>query len=104
MKPATEILLSAAFALTPEENWTQNALARTRSGDSTDRSTPYAVSWCVVGAIGEAQDALGVRAWTDVGRALTAACGGDYVTFNNTRTHAELVEAIYKAAEISEEA
>jgi hypothetical protein len=106
VKPATEILLSAAFALTPEENWTQNAIARTHDGHGADCDAPHAASWCVVGALIEAKrvvrDVDG-SSYSVARRALMTACGDDYIYFNNTRTHAEVLEALYKAAEIAEE-
>jgi hypothetical protein len=102
VKPATEILLSVAFALTPKENWTQHAVARTTAGHLADADAPHAASWCLVGALIEANKALGVDRYMQAHDALCDAVGGSFINFNNTRTHKQVLRAIYKAAELSE--
>ena len=105
MKPATEILLSAAFALTPEENWTQHYLGRNADGCFVEPNATGAVSWCVLGAL----DAAGGR--SEAIKPLHEAIGAPrhefgvmaaIAGFNNTHTHAEVLAALYKAAEIAE--
>lgn len=102
MKPATEILLSAAFVLTPPENWTQNYMARNKRGDGRYYSAPDAVCWCVVGAMLSARRALDAPGYDAALDFLDMACGMNRVTFNNTHTHAEVLDALYRAAEIAE--
>ncbi len=109
MKPATEILLSAAFVLTPEENWTRMSFARdARGGPLYHPDHPSAQSWCVIGAIAVAANCR----WDDVPaqapiRLLGAAVGrggaAAVADWNNRVTHAEVLDALYRAAEISEE-
>ncbi len=101
MKPATEILLSAAFVLTPEENWLKGSLARTGDGVDVMPEDPRAVSFCLVGAfsaMGEKPGKYGAREY------LLRVIGGCGLlsTFNNTHTHAEVLDALYRAAEIAE--
>lgn len=113
MKPATEILLSTAFALTPEENWTTRAMARDRNGyDLFSQYSEFAVSWCVVAAMDLSVDALGLMPnRKDAEDALIAAVEADPSTgrfalaeFNNTHTHAEVLDALYRAAALAESA
>lgn len=105
MKPATEILLSAAFALTPKENWTQGVIARDESSERVMLADPAACKFCAAGAIWAATDALGLRD----SDALIAVEYVEKVTgtlffghWNDTHTHAEVLAALYKAAEIAE--
>lgn len=104
MKPATEILLSAAFALTPAENWTQGGFARTASRRWIGMDLPHAACWCVEGALYQAKRTLGLTgndshaAWI----ALSNAVGTGPASFNDTHTHAEVLDALYRAAELAE--
>lgn len=97
MKPATEILLSAAFVLTPEENWTKGVYVRCdiRTG---------APSWCLIGALSRAAASVpGV--YETALLALQTAAGTPYLAIWNDhpkRTHAEVLRALYQAAEIAE--
>lgn len=105
MKRETEILLSAAFVLTPEKNWTRHYLARDQRGCFVEPTDARAVSWCLLGAL----DAAGDRHCP--ARFLHEAIGnsehwcgalGAIAYFNNTHTHAEVLDALYRAAEIAE--
>jgi hypothetical protein len=105
MNPATEILLSAAFALTPEENWTKEALGRTATGAPVWESDEDAVCWCLLGAFQLVRKDSGMddTAYYDAKDYFEKACGQGLVNFNNTHTHAEVLDALYRAAEIAEE-
>lgn len=104
MKPATEILLSAAFVLTEESNWWGRGRA----------SKPNQV--CAYTAIMMAGDELfpgpGRYAASDAAvaalRTVVHADVGHRSIFgwNDTRkrTHTEVVDALYRAAEITESA
>jgi hypothetical protein len=98
MKPATEILLSAAFVLTPEENWWGRGRVH-KDGQS-----------CVYVAISEVRRAMyGDKDGYD---ALDAAieklrkviAPHPMFEWNDSRkrTHAEVLDALYRAAELSE--
>ncbi len=105
MKPATEILLSAAFALTPEENWTKGALARDATGDGIYYTVGTAISWCVVGAACAAGRELKLPSEVadEALSYLDKVCGMNRVMFNNNvATHEQLLDAIYRAAELAE--
>lgn len=103
MKPATEILLSAAFVLHPEENWTKGHTGRTRSGRPVGWQSLDACKFCAAGAVFAA---TGQR--NDVAeKALsflrsTVGIGIGIGEWNDTRTHAEVLAALYKAAELAE--
>lgn len=96
MKPATEILLSAAFVLTPKENWCQRKY-----------ETPGG-RMCMATAVNKTAHALGfgycgvMNARDYVYRVIGPLVS--MVDFNdaNGRTHAEVLDALYRAAEIAE--
>lgn len=107
MKPATEILLSAAFVLTPKENRTTHARARTDDGDEVSPLNPHATCWCMFGAV------QAVAAWPGydsrevchVMDAIAAVLGTPAIgSWHDTHTHAEVLDALYRAAELSEAA
>lgn len=95
MKPSTEVLLSTAFVLTPKENWQKYGYAFSDDG-------PY----CLVGALIRAArnyptDAVYAEAY----RVLEAIVGNNSVSGWNDapgRTHSEVLDALYRAAEIAE--
>lgn len=97
MKPATEILWSAAFALTPREHW----------WNGTTREH-IAVVGCAYVAICTAAEELAPKAFKERLAALDAAnqaAGGgvdQIIAFNDTHTHEEVLGVLYKAAEIAE--
>lgn len=105
MKPATEILLSAAFALTPPENWGTGWVATTDHGEIRSVHEPDAARWCVIGACMAAAVALGHGSVSteSIKSLIGKACGcRDVADFNDTHTHAEVLDALYRAAEIAE--
>lgn len=102
MKAATEILLSAAFVLTPEENLARRALARDGSGGEVYTYSPEACRFCMSGAIIEAAIALRLQpdgAWDALDK-VGVSIAPD---FNDSHTHAEVLQALYRAAELSEQ-
>lgn len=99
MKPATEILLSAAFALTLPEHWTKRTLARDARGRAVDDDSEKACRWCLVGAIHQASLVLGDDR---IARGDAYAALGRFGQWNDTHTHAEVLAALYKAAALSE--
>lgn len=109
MKPATEVILSAAFALTPRRNWVQNHDAVDSSGTPVLYNNPNACRFCMAGALMAAGYELEYRIFDriQVRDALFAATGSACVTDWNDdpkRKHSEVLEALYKAAEIAEAA
>lgn len=103
MKPATEILLSAAFVLTPPENWTQEEIARDAEGLRVLDEDPRACRWCFIGAIRQSAFTLGHKPVPhDIWDAIEAAGAGACGSWNDTHTHAEVLDALYRAAEIAE--
>lgn len=50
-------LLTAARALL-QRGWTQHVLARTSDGTGVNGRNPFAVQWCLLGALGRAQHDL----------------------------------------------
>ena len=104
MKPATIALLDAAFALTPREHWTQHQTALDADTLILLPYHPDAVKWCVQGAL----DAATVRNFAVYEKAIEAlyeAIDGDIESWNDhpKRTHKQVLDALYRAATISEE-
>jgi len=112
MKPTTEILLSAAFALTPPENWNQGRLGLDRDGVYVEPTSRLAVSWCALGAIdaagGNRKELTTIAAVSALANVIPrdADEGARWAVarFNNTHAHAEVLDALYRAAEIAESA
>lgn len=113
MKPATEILLSAAFVLTPVENWTTEVFARRASGQlSLTLQDDDIACFCARGALyaaggmshaRHARPRAVITAETYLLRAAGLTDDDCFGSWNNTHTHAEVLDALYKAAELSEE-
>lgn len=110
MKPETEILLSAAFVLTPEENWCRFAYATDEDGNemtlaAVTLANPRVARMCVVAAIVAAGNDYSPGYARRAHLLFTKATGPSYSGegFNNTHTHAEVIDALYKAAELAEQ-
>ncbi len=116
MKLATEVLLSAAFALTPPEHWNQGNQGADFNGRYVEPTSPLAVTWCALGGISAAVDALipheqqrdQVRrdAESAMVKVIPYSAWGDEASiaeFNNHYSHAEVLDALYRAAELSEQ-
>jgi hypothetical protein len=96
MKCSTELLLSAAFVLTPRDHWTKGAY---------QISTPKGPAYCVYGALIHAQVQRQCRP-ADFSRAVDALrrAVGDYITYWNDEIakHKDVLNALYRAADIAE--
>ena len=55
-----DVLLAALFLLQDESKWTQQAHARNRNGTSVRPTSPYAVCWCVLGAVAKVSNRYGI--------------------------------------------
>lgn len=98
MKSATEILLGAAFVLTPRENWV-----------GKDKVGGYFCEVCAYTAICHCAAEIAPRSKAVALRSMLLAinqphgCDGDIWVFNDTHTHLQVLAALYKAAELSEQ-
>lgn len=114
MKPETEILLSTAFALTPKENWTRRKYARDDMGRPVCERSMEASCFCVLGALTQAVREIEGRgfaessAYSRATYCLRRAIRHDrpdvvlISSWNDRHTHAEVLDALYRAAEIAE--
>ena len=89
-----EILKAARAKIERPECWTQESLRRDACGQPCGRRE--AVCWCSMGAIYDTT-LLGVA--DGAFSALKSVCGDNIADFNDTHTHAEVLEAFDKAIE-----
>lgn len=97
MRPATEILLSAAFVLTPPENFWRRGMPH------NGWSVCAFVALCAAGE--ELYPGNHEARWEAIGHAaaITKQEGcATVIRFNDSHTHAEVLDALYRAAELSE--
>jgi hypothetical protein len=47
------------------ERWTKGTIAKSENGDDVSAESPYATSWCAIGAAHKAMYHLGLTAWSD---------------------------------------
>lgn len=98
MKTTAEILIEARKLIEKPENWTQGVDARDSRGIAVDYDHGGAVCWCAAGAIsriGKMSDAVG-----DAERTMRLAIGFGFISsFNDSRTHAEVLAAFDRAIE-----
>jgi hypothetical protein len=94
-KTTLEVLLEARALIAKPENWTQQAVARDRFGNGTSVLAENAISFCALGALCRAH---GNEMWA--GRAFTPLSEEmrpNIPTFNNSRTHADVLAAFERA-------
>jgi len=94
MTPA-EILIAARALIAEEKSWCQGALARNAAGVATTPYRPGAVAFCSVSAI----DLIGglTESVHDAYAALALFCDDRPTVFNDSHTHAEVLDAYDKA-------
>ncbi len=97
-KSVVETLKAARELISVPERWTQGESARGKTGRKVDFRGPYAVCWCSSGAVYK----IGGPCTSMANRYMDRATGGDYVTFNDTHTHPEVLAAFDKAIELAE--
>lgn len=101
-----DVLERAADLIEPEGAWTQGWFARDKEGEEVNITSPRAVCFCALGAIGRIAGDFGSFTWrvrefaeAAAGLAATATQVG-LVAFNDapTRTQGEVVSALREAA------
>jgi len=87
-------LMAARMLISDGESWTQGTYAKDKSGIGAITTSEHACSWCAYGAvlavIGQAMP------WPKVGCAVyeLSVTANDLITrFNDTHTHAEVLDA-----------
>jgi hypothetical protein len=110
MKPS-EVLRKAAEKIATPEKWTTGAFGRKADGSVCSGGDPGAVAFCLSGALIAASgvDPVYLDASRHLSRALIVCGATGWVEtsatgFNdsNGRTHAEVLAALTKAAELAE--
>lgn len=91
-------LKAARELISVPERWTQNIFARDKDGGRIDPQSDEAVCFCSFGAI---ERFTGCKTLTEVEGHLDNVCarlfGTNVISFNDTRTHAEVL-ALFDAA------
>lgn len=98
MSEVKETLTKARDLIADPKRWTHHALARDSVFRKTVPNSPDATCWCALGAIWKATG--DVEADNDGAySALHDVINGSVVNFNDTHTHAEVIELFNKAIE-----
>lgn len=98
-----EILRAARSKIEKEENWTQEELAVTGDGIPVMPWNPAAAAWCAVGAIQAIKD-KGVDLVRDCYQPLRDAAAPQSISdYNDTHTHAEVLDLFDRAIRIAGE-
>lgn len=101
-----EILKAARELISDEKRWTQGELARDMFGIYADYDSDDAVCFCSEGAIRRVTITVPsderLRARQDAWGALNKAAGGNIVTFNEGRTHSEVLAVFDRAIACAE--
>lgn len=97
-----EILRHAMALIEQPEHWTKGEYWRDANGNPcTSRTT--AVCWCAIGAVVSVTDDTGDDARVALGMLLNAVMGsGSIHRFNDTHTHAEVIDAFRRAIALAE--
>jgi hypothetical protein len=98
-----DILRAARGKIERPENWTRDAEARNYYGDRVDRYDPDAVCWCLLGALGSVSPFEVEIRWSaeDV---LERVIDDNVPDFNDSHTHAEVLDALDEAIVLAESA
>lgn len=111
-----QVLKDAKALIADESHWTQGTSARDKDGwPLSDNASPAAVCWCSIGALARVADTgpaapfhlyPTARYYLNAAAAKAAAPGShsgkSIVNFNDTHTHAEVMEVWNKAIQLAE--
>ena len=95
-----EVLTKARELIADPANWTTGLYARNAQGEHTMTTSKDAVCWCSEGAVFRVTP----ENWEDAKSALqliNSVAGDDIVGFNDSHTHAEVMEVWDKALELA---
>lgn len=97
-------LQSAKALIQDEVHWTRGTYARDANYDETDSLSPSAVCWCAIGALSKATDGwIDLHIWDVIDKATYEVAGHtNTAKFNDSHSHAEVLELFDKAIEIAE--
>ena len=106
------ILEKTRNILTDEKNWTQGSYAKDKAGDPVSSFAPEATCWCLSGAMDLAawgepiswfDNAVDHLSAQQLVQDVVVIRIGDYTRsrFNDTHTHAEVLEVLDEAIELA---
>lgn len=102
-----ELLRAARARIAKAEHWTQGDFAKTAHGNAIGPTEGPAVCWCAAGAL-EAEYAMAGpgsdKLFYDAAEALEAEMDDHIYSFNDTRSHADVLAAFDRAIEATKEA
>ena len=104
----SEVLRQARKLIEKPESWTQRVRARDANGFETGALAPTAAAWCSDGALGAVCCRDEQKTWfEDMRTAQThldrAAGSQNFVEFNDTHTHAEVLDLFDQAIAAAEQ-
>lgn len=97
MKASIGILRKARDLITDPAHWTQGESARNQYGEMVYPNSNTAVCWCAAGAISRAAYTEEYSDQCAAERLLNACCAGDFINYNDSHTHAEVLALFDKA-------
>ena len=102
--PIAETLEKALWLIGDEKCWTQGASATDDLGDYVSPSSPYAVHWCVAGAIAAFTDRYGaaISLLDDFAEGHSGQ-RTNIIEVNDTSTHAAVISILVDALEHAEQ-
>ena len=98
-----EILQAARELISVPERWTQGCLARNRAGKECSFRSNDSVRWCSIGALNKISTLNIVsHALVFLSKAVSVKTN-KFSTWNDTHTHAEVLQAFDRAIELAKE-
>ena len=95
-----EILKQARELISVPERWTQRASARSKNGDIVESNDVSAICWCSFGAIMRVCSYNHPERW--IAEEHLDDVAPNYIKFNDTHTHAEVLAAFDRAIAAAE--
>lgn len=96
----SEHLIAAKKRIEKPENWTTHVLARNSAGMSVESWSFEAICWCSIGAVSKAPDTKYTQksaCYKYLEQAISTNSDTSISDFNDTHTHAEVMEMWDKA-------
>lgn len=97
MPTIKEVLIAARKKIEKPENWTQGTGAKDIEGRYADADSPEAVCWCSMGALYAVTASMPGTYYNQAYEALRDVINDSIAMFNDTHSHADVIEIFDKA-------